>query len=507
MADILMRAGASDVALFVPDEVAGRARAVFGGVRPLGRAYGDGYNHDEATKLNAHIAASGLAISTRTSNAVLDLACEAHFRRTAYSGAPAAERAVRLFRPDVLVADDSGVYELSAVIAHLSGARLWAFNSCCFACHILACVMPSPVFGRALAEEASNGIRPSGGPPRSMLREWWSSITLPMRAFIDISMESISMRMRFSDGLWARVWFWAVTGIGGGLALHARYRSLVRSWLREADSYLIESTGYTWEAVSADPPPAEREVHFGALAWVFKSMGLGNAIRHLPRRARPPPRWVAAAERYIAETSVLCTDHTRHDEPMSEELVSFLSERSGVVVVSMGTMLMRSPFSRDLLEAVRTIVSGGSPVVVVGERAESYEGCGGEVLAVPWAPQAALLAHRAVQVAVLHGGCGGIGDAMWSSKPMVLVPMMLDQPEHAVMAYAAFGGAVEIVSKHRIVRDLPAAVRRASAACAANCSSGHGFARACGVMREGADVAPVLVSRWLRHPGVRDGSV
>ena len=48
-----------------------------------------------------------------------------------------------------------------------------------------------------------------------------------------------------------------------------------------------------------------------------------------------------------------------------------------------------------------------------------------------WLPQQDLLGHPAVKLGLSHGGIHSMYEALWYSKPMVLVPIATDQFDNA----------------------------------------------------------------------------
>lgn len=58
-------------------------------------------------------------------------------------------------------------------------------------------------------------------------------------------------------------------------------------------------------------------------------------------------------------------------------------------------------------------------------------GSGSRVLVVPWAPQAAVLAHPAVQLFVTHGGLGSLHEGLAAGKPLLTLPFFADQHVNA----------------------------------------------------------------------------
>lgn len=51
----------------------------------------------------------------------------------------------------------------------------------------------------------------------------------------------------------------------------------------------------------------------------------------------------------------------------------------------------------------------------------------GNILVRPWLPQQDLLGHPAVKVFLTHGGIHSIYEGLWHGKPMVVMPLAVDQ--------------------------------------------------------------------------------
>ena len=54
-----------------------------------------------------------------------------------------------------------------------------------------------------------------------------------------------------------------------------------------------------------------------------------------------------------------------------------------------------------------------------------------KVLLLDWAPQLAILRHRSIRMAILHGGMNGVQEALHSGVPIIVLPEFADQPVNA----------------------------------------------------------------------------
>ena len=127
---------------------------------------------------------------------------------------------------------------------------------------------------------------------------------------------------------------------------------------------------------------------------------------------------------------------TRNPDPISAELQEWLDgkEEQSVVYVSMGshrilnkeqgTAILNGVLSTNcsllwsLRESNRDILDG---VKVDGK----------QVHLLKWVPQLAVLGHRAIRVAVVHGGMNGIHESLYNEVPLIVVPGNGDQMANA----------------------------------------------------------------------------
>ena len=146
------------------------------------------------------------------------------------------------------------------------------------------------------------------------------------------------------------------------------------------------------------------------------------------------------------------------EAPLSHDLRRWLDQcREGeVVYVSFGSLI-------QLDEAQLTNI------------ALAVTGCGKRVLlqspgdcpAVPgvrherWVPQATVLSHPAVSMAISHGGAGSVDEALWYGKPLLCIPNVWDHYYNAWIASLLGAGVTLPRRALRSPRRLAAGLRKA----------------------------------------------
>ena len=74
------------------------------------------------------------------------------------------------------------------------------------------------------------------------------------------------------------------------------------------------------------------------------------------------------------------------------------------------------------------------------------------VLVADWVPQLALLRHPSIHSALLHGGLGGVQEALSCGIPIVVVPFFGDQLDNAVRVQAHHYGTM--IHRHQLTPEL-----------------------------------------------------
>ena len=74
------------------------------------------------------------------------------------------------------------------------------------------------------------------------------------------------------------------------------------------------------------------------------------------------------------------------------------------------------------------------------------------VFVVPWVPQMAVLKHPAIHSAVMHGGLGGIQEALSCRVPIIVIPFFADQLDNAVRVHHHNYG--RLIHRDQLIPDL-----------------------------------------------------
>lgn len=120
-------------------------------------------------------------------------------------------------------------------------------------------------------------------------------------------------------------------------------------------------------------------------------------------------------------------------KPLPKELKSFLDNSpGGALIVSFGSFFDHIPESvaKKFCEAFRRIRYR------VLWKLKNAEFCTGlsNVRMIPWLPQNDILAHENVRLLITHGGLNSLIEAVYHSKPVIVFPVLLDQPGNAMAA-------------------------------------------------------------------------
>lgn len=108
---------------------------------------------------------------------------------------------------------------------------------------------------------------------------------------------------------------------------------------------------------------------------------------------------------------------------------------NGVILISMGsTAHLTHSMAQAIIESVQqtnhsAIWSLGASEQNILDGIQFNET---QIFVVNWMPQKKVLNHPSIKIAMLHGGLGGIQEALSSKVPIICLPQMFDQRDNAV---------------------------------------------------------------------------
>jgi UDP:flavonoid glycosyltransferase YjiC (YdhE family) len=191
---------------------------------------------------------------------------------------------------------------------------------------------------------------------------------------------------------------------------------------------------------------------FRAMRWSYDEITRDYLLRHgvLWSEAAHSPRspvlnLAPAIRELVGDEAVLDgvtlaglpgAEAVRGDEAPFSEWQRLDSARP-LVYVSFGTIFYRRP---ELLRQVIAATSGlGVQVVVsVGDLGPELAGAGDHVILAPYVPQREML--QRASAFVTHGGYNSVAESVRAGKPMLVIPLAIDQPVQAhYVARAGFG--------------------------------------------------------------------
>jgi UDP:flavonoid glycosyltransferase YjiC (YdhE family) len=231
---------------------------------------------------------------------------------------------------------------------------------------------------------------------------WLSTVLAPMSFF---SRHDLPV---FPPMPWAK----RLEAVPGAASLLVKMaKGVTRSWMKPVHD-LRQSVGLP---PGGDPLYEGQHSPEGVLA-------LFSRVLAEPQPDWPPNVRIVGAVPYNGPTS---------DADLPPTLRAFLDDGPAPVVFTLGTSAVGAAgdFYRESLEAVRAL--GIRAVFLIGSHAENQpdQPLPSEVMAVAFAPHAALFPHAA---AVVHqGGAGTLHQALRAGRPTLVVPFAHDQPDNA----------------------------------------------------------------------------
>lgn len=127
---------------------------------------------------------------------------------------------------------------------------------------------------------------------------------------------------------------------------------------------------------------------------------------------------------------------TKNPEPIQLDLANWLNEKpdKSTVYVSMGSVIY---ITKNMGEAILNGVLDSGMNLVWSLREQNRDILDGitfdkeRVFLVKWAPQLSVFSHRVMAAAILHGGLGGLQEALINNVPVVVTPIANDHGDDA----------------------------------------------------------------------------
>ena len=132
---------------------------------------------------------------------------------------------------------------------------------------------------------------------------------------------------------------------------------------------------------------------------------------------------------------------------LPDYLDEFMTENKVVVLVSFGTVFSNYP--TGVAQAIADELSQISAAVLWKYSGITPKNLGRNIKIIPWLPQNEcsfndLLGHSSTKAFITHGGLNSVQESLYHAVPMVVIPMIPDQPKHAsLVEYRGVGKAVE----------------------------------------------------------------
>ena len=127
---------------------------------------------------------------------------------------------------------------------------------------------------------------------------------------------------------------------------------------------------------------------------------------------------------------------------------------NGVIFISMGsTAHLTHSIAKSIIESVQLVNFSAIWSLGASEQniLDGIEFNRTQIFVASWLPQKDVLNHPSVKIAVLHGGLGGIQEALLSKVPIICLPQMFDQWDNAVRI--EFHHLGMMINPHSLTRD------------------------------------------------------
>ncbi|XP_062563657.1 UDP-glucosyltransferase 2-like [Armigeres subalbatus] len=131
-------------------------------------------------------------------------------------------------------------------------------------------------------------------------------------------------------------------------------------------------------------------------------------------------------------------------DPLPDDLQKWTDEaENGFILFSLGTNLLSSTIPKEKLEALINTLSKLKQRVIWKWDTEHMPNKPDNILLKKWLPQDDILAHKGCRLFVMHGGLGGVAEALYHGVPLLGMPFFGDQQSN-IAAVEKEGWAVTV---------------------------------------------------------------
>jgi UDP:flavonoid glycosyltransferase YjiC (YdhE family) len=185
----------------------------------------------------------------------------------------------------------------------------------------------------------------------------------------------------------------------------------------------------------------------------------------------------------------------RPAKPLPEDFQNFLDEANdGAILMSLGSVL--NFFPQDMIDMFCEVFSKLEQRVIwrLPANKQCSDGASNNVMVVTWTPQNDVLAHRNMKLFITHAGLNSVVESIYHKVPMVVIPVMFDQPANAIKLLHKHL-AVQLKIAELEVDDVEAKIRSVLN----NETFIEALSRASAILREKLESTGKRASFWIRH--------
>ena len=121
---------------------------------------------------------------------------------------------------------------------------------------------------------------------------------------------------------------------------------------------------------------------------------------------------------------------SKSPDPLPEDLQQWLMDKpdKSIVYISMGSMFsITYEAGEAFINGILRTNYSAIWAIRQPEIVERLEIDAERAFTTKWAPQLSVLKHKAIRMALLHGGANGINEALYNGVPLIVVPLAGDQ--------------------------------------------------------------------------------